>query len=384
MDTSVPARGNGNDAAVTVIDQCRALVYEGQVAYVACVLVKDGTELVCISGGKPGLEFGAMGGAYMLADELKEEMKKRTRPKEVKDPPASRVFYNCTRMPLAFDFLPAMLQAEMRRVREKSPGPLRIGFFWGGNPDSKMRTPWQTQCYQNLLLYFPALIGAVVDSASCLEGGNMGEDYSTTSFFPIVQAYHRGEPLPKITAPEEAVKEVRKLIKKQFGGQAPVTITWRETEHHPFRNSNKTEWILFAEWLKDRGEKVVFIRDTRFADEPVTGQITCPDASKNLHVRVALYQEAKCNLFVSNGPAMLPVFMDCPWLFFNNITDVREDFYVNTTAGWEKSIGFKVGEQWPWAKPDQRIVWHEDKFEHIQRAWLEHIDAGHHGLRATG
>jgi hypothetical protein len=81
---------------------------------------------------------------------------------------------------------------------------------------------------------------------------------------------------------------------------------------------------------------------------------------------------------------MLPVFMDCPWLFFNNITDERDDFHVNTTAGWERSMGFKVGEQWPWAKPNQRIVWAEDKFEHIRAAWLEYIDAGHHGLRAAG
>jgi hypothetical protein len=373
MDRTIPARGKGNDAAVTVIDQCASLVHEGEAAFVACIMVKDTSELVTIHGGKPGLEFTAMGGAEMLKDILKDELKKRSRPPEVQEPLGNCYYWNCTLMPLAFDFLPALLQAEMRRRRKKAPSPLRIGFFWGANPNSTLRTPWQKQCYEGLLLQMPQLIGGIVDPLAVSGGQNMGETASTTSFFPIVEAYNNGEDIPKIVATEAAVKDVRKIIKQQFGGQAPVTITLRETDHHPWRNSVIPEWILFAEWLKERGEKVIFLRDTKYADEELRGQITCPPASKNLHFRVALYQEAKCNLFVSNGPAMLPVFMDCPWLFFNAMADERKDFYVGTTDGWERSTGIPVNGQWPWAKPMQRIVWHEDKFEHMTAAWLEHI-----------
>jgi hypothetical protein len=371
VDKSVPARAGGNDAAVTVIDQCRALVHEGEVAFVACVMVKDSSELVCISGGKPGLEFTAMGGAEMLKDELKEEMRKRINAPVTPDAPANKVFYNCTRMPLAYDFLPTLIQSEMRRVREGAPAPLRVAWFWGANPSSTLRTPWQKQCFLNVLRQMPELIGAIEDNGVLREARNMGEVPSVTSYYPIIEAYNRGEPLPKVRAPKRAVEEVRKA-----GGQGMVTITLRETEHHPFRNSNISEWVLFAEWLKDRGENVVFIRDTRFADEPIQGQRICPDASKDLRVRTAFYELAKCNLFVSNGPAMLPVFMDCPWLFFNSITDERKDFYVNTKDGWEASVGIPVGGQWPWAKSYQRIVWQEDKFEHMQAAWKEHVDNG--------
>jgi hypothetical protein len=370
MDTSVEARAGGNDAAVTVIDECAKLVHSGEIAYVACIMVKDGNELVCISGGKPGLEFAAMGGSEMMKDELKAEMKKRTTPPEPRDSQANLVYWNCTRMPLAFDFLPALIQAEMRRVRLNAPAPLRVSFFWGANINSTLRTPWQKQCFHNLLLPMPELIGGIHDNLSLQSSTNMGEHAGTTSFYPIVDAFNHGEQIPKIRAPEKALKEVRRALR----GTRPVTITLRETEHHPFRNSNIGEWVLFAEWLKERGEYVIFVRDTRFADESLPGQAVMPDASKHLHVRVALYQEAKCNMFVSNGPAMLPVFMDCPWLFFNKITDDRKDFFVNTKHGWETSIGFPVGGQWPWAKPNQRIVWQEDKFEHMRAAWLEHIE----------
>ncbi len=373
MDKTIAPRSKGNDSAMTVIDECRGMVHDGVVAYVAAVLVKDTNELVTVHGGRAGLEFTAMGGAEMLKDVLKDELRKRTAAPDVKEPLYNYAYYNCTSMPLAFDFLPVLLQAEMQRARRGAPAPLRVAFFWGANPDSNMRTPWQKQCYNGLLLLMPELIGAVVDNYALSSGFNMGETHSCTSFFPIVERYNRGESIPRIVAPKAASKKMRDCLRGMFGDQAPVTITLRDTQHHPFRNSNVPEWVLFAEWLKDRGEKVVFVRDTRNADEPIAGQMTMPIASKELHARVALYEQAKCNMFVSNGPAMLPVFMDCPWLFFNVLTDDREDFKVNTSEGWRKSTGIEPGGQWPWARPNQRIIWHEDKFEHMQKAWLEVI-----------
>ena len=385
MDREIPPRAKGNDAACNVIDQIRAVVHEGGAAYIAGVLVnKDGTPSV-FHGGQCGLEFAAMGASELLKDDLKEILRRGIYPDIRPDSPANQVMYDCTRRPLAWDVWAVLIQAEMARVREDAPAPLRVGYWWGRQPEHALRTPWQRQCRDGLLKPFLPLLGAVEDPDVIGHARDMVESVFSTAYRPIVEAYRKGEQIPKVTVPEEARVAVKIALQQYCGDQAPVTITLREANHVGFRNSKLEEWLLFAGWLKAQGQKVIFVRDTAKAEQQLAGEMTMPDASKHLLVRAALYEQAKCNLFVSNGPAMLPVFMDCPWLMVNALTDERSDFTVNTTLGWEKSTGIPAGGQWPWAKPNQRIVWQEDKFEHIRRAWEEHIDAnaGHPGVGAV-
>jgi hypothetical protein len=112
----------------------------------------------------------------------------------------------------------------MARLREGAPGPLHVG--WYPNPEEGLWTPAQAQCFNNLLRPMLQLIGAVENQVALETGRNMGEGENVCSYDAIVQAYHRGEPIPKLSAPDELRQSVREEI--AAFGQKPVTITLRE------------------------------------------------------------------------------------------------------------------------------------------------------------
>src|SRR5262249_23406099 len=111
--------------------------------------------------------------------------------------------------------------------------------------------------------------------------------------------------------------------------------------------------------------------DTAKAKETLDDCITLPVASENLVMRAALYEVAKCNIFVSNGPAALCVMSDKPGLYFQNVYD-KSNYFPETSKGHLHFCGFEAGGQWP-IKTGQRIIWKPDHFDNIRDAWLEHM-----------
>ena len=159
--------------------------------------------------------------------------------------------------------------------------------------------------------------------------------------------------------------------KHHFAGRRPITITLREMDLYPYRNSNLWAWLNLAQYLTDHGEYVVFVRDTAKATEKLDGFEICPEASVDLHSRMALYEIAKLNLFVANGPTTLGWFGDFPWLSFTRIEPDGHEYVPNTPSFWRDNIGIEVGTQLPWALPDQRIIWQPDDYENLIKAWEE-------------
>ena len=177
-----------------------------------------------------------------------------------------------------------------------------------------------------------------------------------------------------IVAGAKAGETVPKLKSTYKGHIEPgaVTITLREASHWPHRNSNRIAWLKFALLLRDRGERVIFVRDTEHAFEPFADFQTDPLASVDLDYRAALYESARANLFVSNGPAGLAMFGDKPWLQFVTLED--EDGYApNTAKFWTENGGVAPGEQYPWSGSQQRLVWAPDTYENILEAWTQVI-----------
>src|SRR6185369_14877560 len=121
--------------------------------------------------------------------------------------------------------------------------------------------------------------------------------------------------------------------------------------------------LKFAQYLEEKGERVIFVRDTDHAAEKLPGYQIYPAAAKNVQTRLALYERAKANLFVSNGPMVLSLFGSRPWLLFVE-TDPMSVFFPETPQWWYQWQGIH-NEQFPWSKPDQRIVWKRDNFENI-------------------
>ncbi len=249
-----------------------------------------------------------------------------------------------------------MAYAEMARVREGAPAPLKVGFLDGREEDDTPENFSKRRAmFKNVLLPLVGMFGAVHEDSAIY-----GRRYNTYSLRPIVESYLKGEKVPKLKSKLEA----------QFHGNPPVTITLREADRWPHRNSNLEAWMKFARYLEGKGERVIFVRDTAKADEPLDGFTTYKPAAIDLNARLALYQSAKANLFVSNGPWTLALFGNVPWLMFVEIS-LAQPFHANFPNWWRQHHGIAEGQQFPWCTPQQRIMWKTDSYENMVKAWEE-------------
>lgn len=151
-----------------------------------------------------------------------------------------------------------------------------------------------------------------------------------------------------------------------------VTITLREADHWPARNSNLREWLPAARELEAAGWQVIIIRDTARAEEPLKGFSTSPFASRSLAARASLYRAARCNMFVSNGPAWLAMACDAPALVLNPTCEKMGRPY---NAAWFRECGIEPGGQFPNAAPYHRIAWAPDTCQEILTAFNSFIEA---------
>lgn len=136
-----------------------------------------------------------------------------------------------------------------------------------------------------------------------------------------------------------------------------VTMTLREAEHWPQRNSSVEQWRAAGEIIAARGFDVVVVRETRFAGMPLgTLRIDAP-AARDLDARAALYRSAACNMFVSNGPAWFALALDAPVLMLKPTT---ENLMGTCSADYFRSCGVERGGQLPGAPSWQRIDWRAD------------------------
>lgn len=176
---------------------------------------------------------------------------------------------------------------------------------------------------------------------------------------PAADAFKRGIPLPCFEPGVGADRWAAKLA----GKDDYITITLREARYWLERNSDLASWQEFAKGYKGR---VIFVRDTAKADEPLPGFETCPTASYDLRKRTALYKRAKMNFFIANGPAMLAVCTQTiPYVNF--IPPVPE--YPCFQPEWLRQfVGIEHGGQWPWATERQRAVWQRDTLDNIRAA----------------
>jgi hypothetical protein len=328
----------------------------GDIVYAAVATVRTMDEVAYDYAGAKGLEDWAQKPLKTLLQELEMLRKARALGPRNFDLDASYVEYHLTGTPICWDFLIWLVDAEMTRRRLRGPAPLRVAFTRADELDFTSR-----DFFENVFRPLLPLIGAVEDVNAI--GGRHKGLYTP---YDIVLAAKSGEEVPRLEASDKG----RENMAMWLHGTVPITITLREAEHWKPRNSNLKAWLKFASDLQSKGENVIFIRDTGKANEPIPGFASCPIASFTVDLRMALYEKAKCNFFVSNGPAGLAMFGDRPYLNFHNMRrDI--DYPANNKGWWYKSNGINEGEQWPWSLPTQRLVWKKDTYENICAAWEE-------------
>lgn len=127
-------------------------------------------------------------------------------------------------------------------------------------------------------------------------------------------------------------------------GDVRYTVTLREEPRIPERNSNAAAWRAFAAEI---GALVI--------EDHLVNPI-------DLHVRMALYAGAEMNFFVPNGPMHICSLAGYPLMAFS----------CNKCEGGFGRTGIAFGQNYPWHKPGQSLIWEDDALDNLRRhfrAW---------------
>jgi hypothetical protein len=271
-------------------------------------------------------------------------------------------YYNLTFSPPTYDFLSFLLAAEMWRTDfdleyisvQVIPGP-KDGFRDDSLPPSvDERRRMLGSVVRPMTRLLPSVRDIITDrTAPCV-----GKTAPLYGLRLNVEAARRG--IYPFRAPSP-IKHDRPY----------VTITLREAEYWPARNSNLPEWLRAAAEIERAGYEVVFIRDTAAAHDPVPCFYSDPGAALNLLHRANVYAGAAMNLGVNNGPMWLAWFMGVPTLVFKMITSECHSTSVDFLA----ANGLPPGSQYANARPGQMIVWEDDTADVILSAFQEKVKA---------
>lgn len=258
--------------------------------------------------------------------------------------------YDLSVSPPTYDFVGFLLAAEMERLRTSFdsinlailPGP--AGGF-RKDPLPPFTIAGRVAMLNRIVVPMAALLPSVKECSVRLQRDRKGFGFEKRLYgFPQMLAAARANvyPLRALPSPRERGRY--------------VTITLREADYWPNRNSNIAEWLVTARWLRQRGHRVIFVRDTAMADEGLEDFETDRLASLFMDARAILYAGAELNLFVNNGPAWVAMFLGAPCLIFKM---TAPDSGVANDKAFQQ-WGFSRGSVWPNAKPRQRIVWTDD------------------------
>ena len=370
MDMRV--RGNdrtvGNRACIDLLTKLLREAKQGRLDHIAVAVAVAPDHLFATSAGSIVFQDAIAEVLEDLAKTLREKQAGRWAPVNPLVS-ADNVTFSVQVHNVCYDFLPWLIGAEMHRVRHNAPGPLKVSFYNAGQADMQV-PPVQLQMMRNVV---GPLIQAIDGRVAPVRIDQCGKGDFAIGYRDIVEAYNAGEPIPKFKAPPMYRGAIDALLD---GLPDPITITLRECPYHVQRNSNLKAWLKFAGDLQDKGENVLIVRDTNKASEKLDGYTVLPIASESTLTRIALYERAKANLFVSNGPATINWHLDTPFLMFVELDPEHIGDYPPARPEWWKPFhGITAGEQFPWFNARQRIVWQSDTYAHISAAWEEFTSA---------
>jgi hypothetical protein len=260
--------------------------------------------------------------------------------------------YDLEHSPPTYDFIGFLLSAELERLR-RGLKDFRVaiipGSAGGFRPDNLPpytigeREQMRDRIVVPMATLLPSCAGVEVRSDRSRPEGDtiwFGEKHYGTGLY--VAAYAKG--LFPLRAPSPVARDPY------------VTITLREASYWPTRNSNVSEWLKVGAWLRSRGLRPVFVRDSAKTGEGLPFD-TDHRASVDLVHRANLYAGAVTNLFVSNGPAWMCMAMGAPMLVCKMVAPNAPA----VSPGFFAAAGMPVGTQIAGTGPHQRILWEDDR-----------------------
>src|SRR5688572_2141828 len=141
------------------------------------------------------------------------------------------------------------------------------------------------------------------------------------------------------------IEKLKGVLPPKPGG---ITVTLRNMDSRQQRNSGP-DWLRFA---KEVGALVI----PDFKDKGI-----------DLHERMALYEGARMNFFVGNGPATLCIHSEAPYA----VLKVAPEAEGSGSVKFLRSEGLEPGAQYPWANARQKLFWGGDTYDEIMRAYEE-------------
>src|SRR5262245_34722595 len=255
----------GNAQAIGLLEYWLAQARDGKISYVALAAVQGREQIAYDYAGVFGCEPWAQQALHTLDMELEAIQLARKCGKRNLDLSAS-----CVEWPLSgvcphnWDFLVWLIDAEMTRRRLGGPAPLRVGFSKRSLLEQR-----HVRFFESVMEPLVGVVGAVIDEKAI--GGRHKQLYVPSD---IVVRSRAGEEVPRI----DILPKAKEFVASCLHGIEPVTITLREAEHVPYRNSNLAAWAKFAREIEDAGEHVIVVRDTAKAMEPLGGLNTIPAA----------------------------------------------------------------------------------------------------------
>lgn len=365
MSESREVAALGNKAVIDMLEQVLAEARKGKLCHVAVIMSQFGVHPGIGVAGEVAMSESCKRGVVDLIKAIDDRNSNGIMPPRDEALGEDYVCYNCVVSPISFDFMFWLVDAEMRRRAAGAPAPLKVAFWKGRDGIGRLNEPIIRQFFENVIRPLLRLIGAVeVDAAKYM--GRCKNCYVSKD---VVAYCKEGQEVPRLTAPAGAKLDVAEWLQRRGITKPPVVITLREAQHWDHRNSNIEAWCRFAADIARKGERVIFVRDTRRAMEPLKGWITYPEAAVDLHIRTALYERAKANLFVANGPAALAMFIDTPMFSFTPLEPDGHTYFPNTPQFWADNMGIMPPEQFPWFRPDQFLFYDHDTYENITAAW---------------
>ena len=117
---------------------------------------------------------------------------------------------------------------------------------------------------------------------------------------------------PVLRAPAVAVSIVARYLKDK---PKPVSITLRQSEFEPIRNSTAPQWRKTAAWLSRNGYTPIVVPDGEALMVGNADSIGCEPytpAAMSPELRLALYEQCVCNLMTTGGPMVLALMAEVP------------------------------------------------------------------------
>lgn len=150
-----------------------------------------------------------------------------------------------------------------------------------------------------------------------------------------------------------------------------VTITLREYEKQPERNSNISSTLKFCNYLELNGFYPIIIRDTYTCTKSINVEIEkfCrfPTASIDLDIRLALYQASFLNISVNTGPCYL-------FYFTKGVNSIEYRWVDETVFSISKKTmeqaGYIQNKQPLFACSKNTVFWGRDSFENLIKGFL--------------